>query len=265
MQTPTTQEQLRHALEFGSPSPDSTLDLGNDTSLPLRTMKNTDLSFKPSTAMDLEPDSPMSRFLAAPTPLSPNTPTKPKAMRAQENAGPLSFSVRQAERVGRLQSPSVTPKRKELLVKDSIQDPRGGKRPKVEGAGWERDHWSPPSSRSGTPATRELFPDHRKEKRRGFKNDSRSRFVTTEKEQGVGDLVGNEYPTVLSGRSPDIPDGPDTLCYNCGKKGHWFIDCMVGCGRCGEDGHKTYHCDFSGKEKKVKLEEIKEDGVKKAF
>jgi hypothetical protein len=31
-------------------------------------------------------------------------------------------------------------------------------------------------------------------------------------------------------------------CYNCGKKGHWFMDCTVNCGRCGEDRHRTIDC-----------------------
>jgi len=31
-------------------------------------------------------------------------------------------------------------------------------------------------------------------------------------------------------------------CYNCGKKGHWFMDCLSGCGNCNGDGHRTIDC-----------------------
>jgi hypothetical protein len=31
-------------------------------------------------------------------------------------------------------------------------------------------------------------------------------------------------------------------CYNCGKKGHCFMDCLSGCGKCGGDGHRTIDC-----------------------
>jgi hypothetical protein len=31
-------------------------------------------------------------------------------------------------------------------------------------------------------------------------------------------------------------------CYNCGKKGHWFMDCLSGCGKCNGDGHRTIDC-----------------------
>jgi len=34
----------------------------------------------------------------------------------------------------------------------------------------------------------------------------------------------------------------EEVCYNCGGKGHWFMDCVVGCGRCGGDGHRTLDC-----------------------
>lgn len=31
-------------------------------------------------------------------------------------------------------------------------------------------------------------------------------------------------------------------CYNCGKKGHWFMDCLSSCGKCNGDGHRTIDC-----------------------
>jgi hypothetical protein len=32
------------------------------------------------------------------------------------------------------------------------------------------------------------------------------------------------------------------VCYNCGKKGHWFMDCLFGCGKCEGVGHRTIDC-----------------------
>lgn len=34
----------------------------------------------------------------------------------------------------------------------------------------------------------------------------------------------------------------EKLCYNCLQTGHWFMDCMGGCGRCGGKGHRTVDC-----------------------
>jgi hypothetical protein len=31
-------------------------------------------------------------------------------------------------------------------------------------------------------------------------------------------------------------------CYNCGKKGHLFMDCLSRCGKCNGDGHRTIDC-----------------------
>ena len=50
---------------------------------------------------------------------------------------------------------------------------------------------------------------------------------------------------------PPVPltfseDVKKDACYNCGKKGHWFMDCVVNCGRCGEDGHRTIDCIIVG-------------------
>ncbi len=34
----------------------------------------------------------------------------------------------------------------------------------------------------------------------------------------------------------------DTVCYNCGEKGHGVMDCTFKRGKCGEVGHKTITC-----------------------
>ena len=33
------------------------------------------------------------------------------------------------------------------------------------------------------------------------------------------------------------------ICYNCGKLEHSFVNCLVKCGHCGFDGHKTMYCE----------------------
>lgn len=38
-----------------------------------------------------------------------------------------------------------------------------------------------------------------------------------------------------------IPD-PEVVCYNCLGRGHRFMECVVMCGRCGRDGHRTVYC-----------------------
>ncbi|KAK0109928.1 hypothetical protein ONS95_002597 [Cadophora gregata] len=37
-------------------------------------------------------------------------------------------------------------------------------------------------------------------------------------------------------------EGKKAICFNCGKTGHEFLDCLVKCGHCGKDGHKTFCC-----------------------
>lgn len=32
------------------------------------------------------------------------------------------------------------------------------------------------------------------------------------------------------------------ICYNCGSKVHDFMDCELGCGKCGRNGHRTINC-----------------------
>ncbi|RDW92465.1 hypothetical protein BP5796_01859 [Coleophoma crateriformis] len=57
------------------------------------------------------------------------------------------------------------------------------------------------------------------------------------------------------------------VCYNCGKEDdHYFMDCMVDCGHCGADGHKTIYCptiDISEEKLKRKAEVEEVDGGKK--
>lgn len=36
----------------------------------------------------------------------------------------------------------------------------------------------------------------------------------------------------------------ETVCYNCAKTGHSFMDCVNGCGRCGKPGHRTLDCNI---------------------
>lgn len=43
-------------------------------------------------------------------------------------------------------------------------------------------------------------------------------------------------------KAVDVREDKGGVCYNCGKKGHSFVDCLVKCGHCDLDGHKTMYC-----------------------
>ncbi|KAH6720176.1 hypothetical protein BKA61DRAFT_708380 [Leptodontidium sp. MPI-SDFR-AT-0119] len=59
-----------------------------------------------------------------------------------------------------------------------------------------------------------------------------------------------KYPSLLSvavaGHGLDTKEERKKLCYNCGKKGHWFVDCLVSCGHCKGNGHRTMDCSIVG-------------------
>lgn len=64
-----------------------------------------------------------------------------------------------------------------------------------------------------------------------------------------------KYPSILSvsiaGHGLDTKEEKAQLCYNCGKKGHWFVDCLVSCGHCAKNGHRTMDCVVVGAKSKA--------------
>jgi hypothetical protein len=56
-------------------------------------------------------------------------------------------------------------------------------------------------------------------------------------------LGKKKYASLSSITIPNMQgDLETTVCYNCTGKGHSFMDCKAGCGKCGMAGHKTIEC-----------------------
>lgn len=54
--------------------------------------------------------------------------------------------------------------------------------------------------------------------------------------------VEKEYKSWEEAALGKAADEDKRECYNCGKKGHWFMDCLSGCGKCNGNGHRTIDC-----------------------
>jgi hypothetical protein len=91
-------------------------------------------------------------------------------------------------------------------------------------------------------------------------DDRRPEKEATEKENNNNviknlSLLRQVTSSMAEKREPSLPasvsvaatrslecDEEGKLCYNCGRKGHSFMDCVARCGRCEGDGHKTMDC-----------------------
>lgn len=198
-------------------------------------------------------------------PLPVNTPTRPRAMREfwsrdrSDDSSPFSRS-----RPSR-QEHEPRKRRRVCWSREVSPSPRGGRNKDVV-----HDHWSPSgfNPRSSTPA-RELFLFHSSGSRPEYRTlrtsnelAVRANSICSEKEVVIDEQATEEAAmekTYHRLSSIAIPVGSDLVCYNCSQKGHYFMDCSVGCGRCGGDGHKTMDCDFLGKGKGIKMEEAEEE------
>lgn len=214
------------------------------------------------------------------SPLPPGTPTQPKAFSPKITTAFLQngqrtinlFSrKRQIENADRSGSPQ--PRRRAAVPKHRSPPP-----PSEPSPAWlEADHWSPAKTFDDS-----VFKDLVKEKRyqdQEFgrlspvhgekKKESRKQALPAAREEHTKAIspkpaapaVKPRFLSLLSvavvGSGLDSEAEKQKLCYNCGKKGHWFVDCLVGCGRCAGDGHRTMDCSIvSSRHGFTRLKEI---------
>ncbi|KAE9379567.1 hypothetical protein N431DRAFT_460819 [Stipitochalara longipes BDJ] len=114
------------------------------------------------------------------------------------------------------------------------------------------DHWSPASSRASSPirSAVHIVPiseakwyDHVTAARSTFSPETpRQRVAKTNRDTSKSEEKRYPNSTSVTIGSLDDEEEKSKICYNCGKKGHWFMDCKIGCGKCGGDGHRTIDC-----------------------
>ena len=114
------------------------------------------------------------------------------------------------------------------------------------------DHWSRSSSRAPSPirSSKRILPipaakwyDHLKTgQSTPFKEELQHRLAKPKLD--LSKPEEQKYPSSASIMTASLDEEirANTICYNCGKKGHWFMVCKRGCGKCGGDGHATIDC-----------------------
>ena len=167
-----------------------------------------------------------------------SSPAKPVTNGSSALSSPNSIALptRSAKRAGDRLSSSPVAKR----IKRREHTPT----PRAQG-----DHWSPTPSRAASPVrSAVLFPAadwyNETKTNRSIASPDVSRQRSAKLSPHKPKVELKKYPnstSVLIG-TVDDEDGKKKICYNCGKKGHWFMDCKVGCGKCGGDGHRTIDC-----------------------
>jgi hypothetical protein len=129
---------------------------------------------------------------------------------------------------------------------------RHGQTPQPRAPRATNDHWSPGSSRASSPVRSAIVPaekwyEHLKSSRSMKETDTGFKLGVSSSERPAGERQGKaeekEY-TSWGGRAlGKTGEEEKREFYNCGKKGHWFMDCLSGCGRCNGDGHRTIDCE----------------------
>ncbi len=112
------------------------------------------------------------------------------------------------------------------------------------------DHWSPSSSRASSSVRPVIIPvkklyAHPKSSCSIKEMDTRSMPEVSTNEISAGirqEKSEKAYNTWRAKVVEKAGEEDKRECYNCGKKGHWFIDCLSGCGKCNGDGHRTIDC-----------------------
>lgn len=210
--------------------------------------------------------------------LPASTPTNPTAIGDYEkrntSAMKDNFTPRKDSRGGSSASTTLTlnlkqdePKKRELRVRSPSPKVKrrnnGQYSPGARPRFGERDHWSPSQgskfhspSRRRTSTPRPLFsydssltsPPQRGFATRTTEKKPRvqspaQKMDVPQAAMAVAAPTGPTYPSLASVAVPQQGEiFKNTVCYNCGDKGHVFMECTFGCGHCGNEGHRTIDC-----------------------
>ncbi|EKD20849.1 uncharacterized protein L3040_000954 [Drepanopeziza brunnea f. sp. 'multigermtubi'] len=225
------------------------------------------------------------------SPLPPTTPSRPKAMMRVPQYSSSERSTQNIPssppRTHKLDSPtSPIAKRRRTTYRSQgspTQAPR--KLPII-------DHWSPgpkhdyASRQSSKQSSRGHNHHQGHEVGRLWplrvRGDAREPKVEEATEKETNNVIKKLFPLrqVTSSstrtREPSLPfvsvtavrglayrEEEEKLCYNCGRKGHSFMECVAGCGRCEGDGHRTMDCSIVGLKHGLQRRETIKRGVEK--
>ena len=169
-----------------------------------------------------------------------STPTESKKRSSGHKNPPNVMVLPTRKRCGdHLPSSSPATKRREFREYTQTPAPRP-----------RNDHWSPPSSRASSPARSDarVVPISAA----SWYSNLKATCTTPSPEIPRPRVAkpssttsgGKKYPSLTSFAVEKVVDEEEEskICYNCGKKGHWFMNCISGCGRCNGDGHRTIDC-----------------------
>ncbi|KAH8758509.1 hypothetical protein F5882DRAFT_480240 [Hyaloscypha sp. PMI_1271] len=169
-----------------------------------------------------------------------STPTESKKRSSGHKNPPNVMVLPTRKRCGDY-LPSSPPAAKHQAFREYTQAP--APRPR-------HDHWSPPSSRASSPARSDarvvpvsvasLYSPLKSTRTTPSLETPRPRVATP----SSATPGGKKYPSLTSVAVEKVVDeeADSKICYNCGQKGHWFMNCTSGCGRCNGDGHRTIDC-----------------------
>ncbi|KAI9055241.1 hypothetical protein LZ554_000205 [Drepanopeziza brunnea f. sp. 'monogermtubi'] len=207
------------------------------------------------------------------SPLPPTTPSRPKAMMRVPQ---YSSSERSTQHI-----PSSPPRTHKLDSPTSPMAKRHRTTYRSQGSPTQAprklpiiDHWSPGpkhdyASRQSSKQSRGHNHHQGHEVRRlsplRVRGETRERKKEEVTEKETNNVIKKPLPlrqvtsSMAKKREPSSPfvsvapvrgladrEEEEKLCYNCGRKGHSFMECVAGCGRCEGDGHKTIDCSIVG-------------------
>jgi len=76
------------------------------------------------------------------------------------------------------------------------------------------------------------------------RSQDEDRIVVSKLRRNAEKFGKDEKGREVEGERPEV----EVVCYNCRRKEHGFMDCVVSCDRCGRGGHRTIDCGLVGGE-----------------